>query len=139
MRKIPVVLSALMLCAVITLAQDTEDAALAQKYKGENGVITSETEHLEIRFDRGELKAYSHNEREVLLLTDLAAAAYAKSSIYHSFFNKLSGDVKGFTLVPEKKGYKQVKAKEIRTVKSTSSGVFYDDGYETIVTHASLT
>lgn len=134
MRKIIVLL--LTVVAYHANGQEAE-LLLAEKYKGENAVVTNHMQHLEVKFEDGTLKGYMEVEKEILLLSDIAPGIYNTENVYHSSFTKLK-DVEGFSLIPDKKGYDKIKVTEFKEVKSKSSGVFYDDDHETILSYPAL-
>lgn len=137
MKKTILILAILVGADVTVSAQNENTTALAARYEGENAVMVSNVEHVEIKLERGELKAKSKVDEEILILTDIGASLYNASTVYHSSFNKLL-ETDGVTLVPNGKGYRTVKSKQTKTVKSTATGVFYDDGQQTIITFAEL-
>ncbi|MFA6059770.1 MAG: DUF3857 domain-containing protein [Taibaiella sp.] len=111
--------------------------SLQQQYPGEMAVFTHFDEHLILDFEKGKLVARSEVEKELLLLTDNAAAYFNSSSVYHSYFNQLE-DIEGSTLLPSGKGFSTIKASGIKTKPSESESVFYDDGKESVVNFTNL-
>jgi transglutaminase-like putative cysteine protease len=132
-------ITGILVCCALTVNCRSQLTAeeLMSRYKDENAVVSSTVEHLQIEFEQGELKARSTISTETLMLTDLAPGLYGTTSVYHGSFNKLK-EIEGFTVLPTSRGSKKIKAKEFKTVKSTASGVFYDDGHETKVTFTGL-
>ena len=117
-------------------AQESPEDPLT-RYQHENAVVLVNKEHLEIDLKGGQITAVSTVEQEIQLLSDLAPSMFNNSNVYHSFFHKVDKQ-EGYTLLPDKKGFKKLRAREFKTVKSTSEGVFYDDVHETIISYSGL-
>lgn len=110
---------------------------MAEKYKGENAVVTSHKEHLVIKVEDGTIKGVMEVEKETLLLTDIAPGLFNNGSVHHSSFGKLKS-VEGYSMTPAKKGYDKIKVKDFKEKKSTNDGIFYDDDHETILSYPGL-
>ncbi len=128
--------ASILIYAPVASSQDVH-ADIFQQYKNENAVVLLNKEHLEINLHKGDLSATSKTEQEILLLSDLAPGIYNQASVQHSYFNKLAS-LDAYALIPDRKGYRKLKMKETKTVKSTTAGIFYDDVHETVVTYAGL-
>jgi hypothetical protein len=118
-------------------AQDTEALQVAERYKGENAVLLRHTEHVTITMENGAPRAVSRVEKEMLLLTDRAPSLYNVSYVHHGFFHKL-GDVEAVSLIPDQKGYRSVRARDMKTTRSEDDNIFYDDARQTAITHPAL-
>lgn len=114
-----------------------EELILAEKYKGENAVMTKHKQHLLVKIENGDVVGYMEVEKETLLLTDIAPGLFNNTNVYHNSFGKL-GNIEGYSLIPAKKGYEKLKVKDFKEVKSTSAGIFYDDDHETILSFPGL-
>jgi len=118
-------------------AQD-ENAAIAEKYKNEQAVITNYTEHLVIKYEDYKLVATTDVTKERMLISDLSPGLYNKLYIYHSAFNKLD-DYDAYATVPSKNGNKIMRNYLSKTVPSEDDNIFYDDGKETEIAFTGLT
>ncbi|MBA3829169.1 MAG: transglutaminase domain-containing protein [Taibaiella sp.] len=135
--KILLIICVLIISSVAG-AQETDYLAIADKYKNENAVITNNTEHLVIKYENGEFSAISYITEERLLISSMSPGMYNTQNIYHSYFNKL-GDLDGVSMIPDKRGYKTLKAVGYKTTASERENVFYDDGKQTEITYKGLT
>ena len=118
-------------------AQEDNTATIA-KYKDENAVITSNTEHLIIRNEGGKLVATSEVVQERLLISDMSPGMYNSDYIFHSYFNKLE-EYDAVAFVPSNGSYKKVKDYISRTNPSEDDNIFYDDAKHTEITFTGLT
>ncbi|HTN46705.1 MAG TPA: DUF3857 domain-containing protein [Flavipsychrobacter sp.] len=134
MRKIFILL---LLIAVRPAYSQEQELIWAEKYKGENAVVTSHKQHLEVKVENGGIKGFMEVEKEILLLTDIAPGLFNNATVYHNSFGKLKS-VEGYSSIPAKKGYDKLKVKDFKEVKSTSAGIFYDDDHETILSYTGL-
>ncbi|WP_276134294.1 DUF3857 domain-containing protein [Polluticoccus soli] len=134
MRKI---LTLLLLVGIHYANGQEQELIWAQKYKGENAVVTSHKQHLQVKVEDGGIKGFMEVEKEILLLTDIAPGLYNNANVYHSAFGTLK-NVEGYSLIPAKKGYDKLRVKDFKEVKSTSEGIFYDDNHETILSYPGL-
>ncbi|OSZ78673.1 hypothetical protein CAP35_10610 [Chitinophagaceae bacterium IBVUCB1] len=134
MKKI---LSLLLLTATHSAFSQDAELILAEKYKGENAIVTSHKQHLQVKVEDGVLKGLMEVQKEILLLTDVAPGLYNNASVYRTNFEKLK-NVEGYSLIPAKNGYDKLKVKDFKEKKSTSEGIFYDDDYETILSYPGL-
>jgi transglutaminase-like putative cysteine protease len=130
-------LTLLLLLATHHANSQEQELIWTEKYKGENAVVTSHKQHLEVKVEDGEIKGFMEVEKEILLLTDIAPGLFNNGNVYHSSFGKLK-NVEGYSLIPAKKGYDKLKAKDFKEVKSTTAGIFFDDDRETIVSFPGL-
>ena len=114
-----------------------QEYLLPEKYNGENAVVTSHRQHLEVKVEDDGIKGVMEVEKEILLLTDIAPGLYNNENVYHNSFGKLK-NIEGYSLIPAKKGYDKLKVTDFKEKKSTSAGIFYDDDYETILSYPGL-
>lgn len=114
-----------------------QEFLLPEKYNGENAVVTSHRQHLEVKVEDDGIKGVMEVEKEILLLTDIAPGLYNNENVYHNSFGKLK-NIEGYSLIPAKKGYDKLKVTDFKEKKSTSAGIFYDDDYETILSYPGL-
>ncbi len=136
MRRTAIGMAILWTITGATARAQNEDS-LARRYPGEMAVYTDFKEHLVLDFEKGQLKAKSEIEWDMLLLNDNATTFFNSATVYHSYFNRLES-VKGTTLVPSGKGFRDMDATQIKTRPSESGSVFYDDGKETELTFTHL-
>lgn len=136
-KKQSLLMATLFVCISAT-AQD-DNINLQEKYKNFNAVMTDNSEHLVIKYDSkaGEFDARSNVREERLMISDMSPGMYNTQTIYHSYFSKLD-EVSGVTLVPDKKGFRTIKAKDYATKNSEHESVFYDDTKETEVSFSGL-
>lgn len=134
MRKI---LTLLLFITVYSANCQEQEVIWAEKYNGENAVVTSHKQHLQVMVEDGAIKGLMVVEKEILLLTDIAPGLFNNANVYHSSFGKLK-NVEGYSLIPAKKGYDKLKVKDFKEVKSTTDGIFYDDDHETILSYPGL-
>jgi transglutaminase-like putative cysteine protease len=123
------------LCSTIAQAQNVD--SLTRQYPGEMAVYTDYKENLVLEFEKGQLKARTETEWDMLLLNDNAGSFFNSARVYHSYFNRLK-DITGTTLVPTGKGWRSIEATQIKTRPSESESVFYDDAKETEITFTHL-
>jgi len=98
-KKTLLMLSGWLACAQ-AYAQDLDYDSIATKYSNESAVMTNNTEHLVIKFEKGEFTAESYITEEKLLINDLAPSLYNTQTVYHSYFNTLD-EIKGESLIPD--------------------------------------
>lgn len=119
----------LLLCAVSStlFAQSTEE--LFQKYNGEIGVYTKDYHHVNIFYEKGELKASMDVEQEIMLLDETRATPLSVETVHDSYFSTLD-KLTAATLIPTAKGFKSIPTTNIKTSPGASGHVFYDDSKE---------
>lgn len=129
MKKIAGLTLLLLFCTSFVLAQKTpavDLSAFKKKYPDENAIWLSRKESHTVKIEGDNVKVYTDNYEEMLILNE-KGALYADKSIYFSHFNKILS-INAKTLVPaEKGGYKTIKVDKISTNNDISGGVFYDD------------
>jgi len=135
-KKTLLMLSGWLACAQ-AYAQDLDYDSIATKYSNESAVMTNNTEHLVIKFEKGEFTAESYITEEKLLINDLAPSLYNTQTVYHSYFNTLD-EIKGESLIPDGRHYRSIKASGYKTTSSERENVFYDDAKQTQVSFAGL-
>lgn len=98
----------------------------AKKYPEENAVYLERKEYNTIKLEKGQLKVYTKNYQDMLLLSD-KVSSYSDYPLYFSSFSELSS-IKASSLVPDGKGtYLTIPVKEKYVTNEFSSGSFYDD------------
>ena len=132
------IVSLLCLSLGLSAAAQDESALIPEVFQKENAVMTRSTERLDFDYRKGKLEATTSVQTEIRLLTDVAPALYNTISFSHGYFASLK-DMEGYALVPEGKGFKKVRAREFKTVKATSSAIFFDDAHQTTITFTGLT
>jgi transglutaminase-like putative cysteine protease len=130
-----------LICLLGTLsaaAQPQEILDIAARYPGENAVILNKSEHLVLKYDnKNQLTATSEISQEILLLTDLASGIYNTSDIYHSSFHQLVS-WEAASHIPDRKGYKTVKASLLKSTNLENENVFFDDNKVSIIGFSGL-
>lgn len=132
MKRVSIIVLLLSICGH-TSAQNNQE----QDPANENAVITKDYEHLVLEFKKGKLTANSFIEKEKLLISDRAPAIYNNDYVYHGSFNELK-EISGVSLIPDKKGYKELPVKEFKTTLLKSDDVFINDSKKTLVTFSGL-
>lgn len=110
----------------------------AKKYPEDNAVYLERKEYNTIKLEKGQLKVYTKNHSDLLLLSD-KVSGYSEMPIYFSSFTEISG-IKGQSLVPNGSGaYTTIPVKDKYTTNEFSSGSFYDDYRATHLVYTGLT
>jgi transglutaminase-like putative cysteine protease len=106
-------------------AQEYDYEQLKKKYGDENAVFLKREDHATVKISDGELKIFSDQSEDMLMLSE-KANIYGEKAIYYSYFNDIS-DIEANTLVPQKGKFKSVKVRNIVEKNDISEGNFYDD------------
>lgn len=105
-------------------------------FPDESAAILNEREHVRLFIENGELAAKVDVVSDMIFF-DEDAAGLAKRYIYHSGFTEIE-NLKAETRIPGKNKFKAVPVQDINTVSSTSSGIFFGDSKETVLTFPSI-
>jgi transglutaminase-like putative cysteine protease len=109
-----------------------------KKYPDDNAVYLERKEYNTIKVEKGQVRVYTKNHSDLLLLSD-KVSSYSDVPIYYSSFSTVSG-IKGQSLIPDGKGnYKTVPATDKYVSNEFSAGTFYDDFKATHLVFTGLT
>lgn len=98
---------------------------MREQYPKELAIFLNYHEEMDISVKGDSLRIKSTNYRETVHLND-QSSIYAKNQLYSSSFNKL-GEVKAYTLVPNKNRFKKMAVTDFKETYDKNSSVFYDD------------
>lgn len=125
MRKL---LLLLLIGSTSSLSAQLKDitADYQKKYPDENAVYLQRKEYNTIKLEKGQLKVYTKNHSDLLLLSD-KVSGYQDEPVYFSSFSEISA-IKAQSLNPNGKGgYVTVPVKDKYVTNEFSAGSFYDD------------
>lgn len=141
MRKLLFLFSVLSLLGTLpSLHAQRKDITdeYAKKYPEDNAVFLERREYNTIRLEKGQLKVYTKNHQDMLLLSE-KVSGFTDYPLYFSSFSQISS-IKAQSLVPDGKGsYTVVPVKDKYTTNEFSAGTFYDDYRATHLIYTGLT
>jgi hypothetical protein len=129
MKKL--ILLLLAACPLLAPAQNNPSQkdmtdAYVKKYPEDQAVYLSRTEYNTIKVEKGQLRVYTKNHSDLLLLSD-KVSGYSERQVYYSSFSEISS-VSGKSMIPNGRGgYTSIPVKEKYETNEFSSGSFYDD------------
>jgi transglutaminase-like putative cysteine protease len=130
----PVLFAGLLMLALRLHGQDTAPdlEQLRQAFPDAEALFLDYSEHLHIGWEAGQLAVRrSHASRMLYLRPGLSGMA--ERALSYSGFSVLDS-IQAFTLQPRGKRYRQIPVQSIRDVSAISSGIFFEDRREKILT-----
>jgi len=124
------------LCSMAGVSQAQSLQEVQARYPNEAAVFLNYKTELRLFLQNDTPAAERKQVNDLMILSEKNAGLFARSAVYHSGFNELTG-MEAYTLLPGSK--KRIPIGQTKTQSSTSRSVFYDDVKETSFDYPALT